>query len=206
MSSGKMATCALPTPHPPPLYSVPPFSPNLSILVQVISRYNYLANMLEIYIPHYKHIDRLRGETDAIFCAVSVSHCVLGTVTRSGRPPVQPTQKQPFQSARDKRKHPCVFFLSDISTFTRFAIKAHTYSCPPPKQARSLSEEHRVSKWVCNRCFGYSLYCCAESSLRQGVLPTAEIACGTGMQYGPQQSILVSICQNTIFPFYNADC
>lgn len=39
-----------------------------------------------------------------------------------------------------------------------------------------------------------------------GVLPTAEIACGTGMQYGPEQSILVSICQNTIFAFSNADC
>lgn len=37
-------------------------------------------------------------------------------------------------------------------------------------------------------------------------LPTAEIACGTGMQYGPEQFILVSICQNTIFRFYNADC
>lgn len=38
-------------------------------------------------------------------------------------------------------------------------------------------------------------------------LPTAKIAFGTGMQYGPEQSILVSICQNTIFPFYNAaDC
>lgn len=38
-------------------------------------------------------------------------------------------------------------------------------------------------------------------------LPTAKIAFGTGMQYGPGQSILVSICQNTIIPFYNlADC
>ena len=38
-------------------------------------------------------------------------------------------------------------------------------------------------------------------------LPTAKIAFGTGMQYGPEQSILVSICQNTIIPFYNAaDC
>lgn len=38
-------------------------------------------------------------------------------------------------------------------------------------------------------------------------LPTAKIAFGTGMQYGPEQSIPVSICQNTIFSFYNApDC
>lgn len=32
-------------------------------------------------------------------------------------------------------------------------------------------------------------------------LPTAKIAFGTGMQYGPEQSILMSICQNTIIPF-----
>lgn len=38
-------------------------------------------------------------------------------------------------------------------------------------------------------------------------LPTAKIAFGTGMQYGPEQSILVSMCQNITFPFYNAaDC
>lgn len=38
-------------------------------------------------------------------------------------------------------------------------------------------------------------------------LPTAKIAFGTGMQYGPEQSIPVSICQNTFFPFCNApDC
>lgn len=39
------------------------------------------------------------------------------------------------------------------------------------------------------------------------LLPTAKIASGTGMQYGPEQSILVSECQNIIIPFYNvADC
>lgn len=34
-------------------------------------------------------------------------------------------------------------------------------------------------------------------------LSTAKIASGTGTQPGPEQSILVSICQNTNIPLYN---
>ena len=38
-------------------------------------------------------------------------------------------------------------------------------------------------------------------------LTKAKIAFGTGMQYGPEQSVLVSVCQNTIIRFYNVgDC
>lgn len=77
-------------------------------------------------------------------------------------------------------------------------VKAHT-SLTPPAELRG--EEFWVSGWVCNWRLNYSP-CTGVPSHHLVFSPAAKIAFGTGMQYGPQQSVLVSTCQNNIFLFF----
>lgn len=128
----------------------------------------------------------------------SVSRCVL-----LPRPPQGQVVPSLFPS--DKRSHCCpsqikgggvlacasqVLWLLQYVMSQQEHVKAHT-SLSPPAECRGKSPES-VDE------------CATDVSIIPPVLerrvitsfsPAAKIAFGTGMQYGPQQSVLVSTCQ-----------